>query len=242
MSLNKSTFLIISVFDQGAHPPGAPTYEEISKITSKSIISYCEANDYNYLITDEFNKSRAASWGKIDLAIKHLQDFSYIWTFDSDLMIMNQNIKLESIVDQDHDVFFTCYKNDIKHLNTGSIIYRNTPWTQKFLREIWNDPEFAEPRPNCFFEQSAIIKYYNNNPNESSHFKFLPTRSINSHYHPLMKDREWNVNYEHGDLVVHLAGLNNGYRYKEFPNFEKWIIRYNGIIRHNFFVREYEIR
>lgn len=219
--MNNPKFLIISVYDQGSHPANAPTYEEISKITSKSIISYCEANNYSYLITDEFDRSRAASWGKIDLARKHLQDFDYLWTFDSDLMIMNQNIKLESIIDHDHDVFFTCYYHDINHLNTGSIIYRNTPWTQNFLKEIWEDQEFVAARPNCFFEQSGIVKWYKNHPEEQNHFKFLPVRSINAHYHLGMENL--NINYEKGDLAVHLAGTDNFYRIEAFKEFEKFI-------------------
>lgn len=219
--MNKPTFLIVSVYDGGSHPPDAPTYAELAKHTSKSLIDYCNSNNYNYLITDEYRKIRAASWAKVDLARLYLQDYDFVWCIDNDVMIMNQNIPLDSIVDQNHDVFFTCYYNDINHLNTGSIIYRNSEWTQNFLKEIWADEEFVAARPNCFFEQSAIIKWYKNHPEEQGRFKFLPVRAINSHYHQGFNGL--NINYEKGDLAVHLAGTDNFYRLEAFTEFEKFI-------------------
>lgn len=219
--MNKPTFLIISPFDNNSHPQNAPTYAEISKITSKSVIDYSNSHGYYYAICDEDLSGRAISWDKVFLTRKYLQEYSYVWCIDSDVQIINHNRKLEDIVDKNHDVFITCYYSDINHLNTGSIIYRNSEWTHNFLKEIWEDAEFIEPRPNCFFEQSAIMKWYKNHPDEQHHFKMLKVRDCNSHYHGGMTHMD--VNYQKGDLCVHLCGTDNYYRMETFKEFEKYI-------------------
>lgn len=233
--MNKQNFLIISVNDGGSH--NGPPYSEIAKITSKSIINYCSVNNYYYAIQDEgLDKSRSASWNKVYLSRQYSKDqYDYIWCVDADVMLMNHNIELESIVDPNFDVFITCYDNNIEYLNTGSIIYKNSEWTRKFLDDIWNDDEFVQPRPGCYFEQSAIIKYYKNNPQDQHRFKFLPVRTINSHYHGLFDPRR-DVNFQHGDLVVHLPGTDNQYRMEVFPQFEKYIIKKGEQIDPNFSV------
>jgi len=219
--MNKQNFLIISVNDDGSH--NGPTFSDIGSIyTAKTIMEYSTVNKYYYAIQSEgLDKSRPTSWSKPFLARKYLEDgYDWIWCIDADVMIMNYEIKLESIVDDNYDVLITCYNNDINHLNTGSIIYKNSEWTKKFLDEIYDSSKYEIAGPNIFFEQSAIIKYYKNNPDEQKHFKMIPTRSINAHYHGGMG--HLNVNFEPGDLAVHLAGTDNTYRKEAFEEFVKW--------------------
>ena len=70
---------------------------------------------------------------------------------------------------------------------------------------------------------NAIINFYKNNPEQQKHFKMVPVRMINSHYHAGFINRGFN--YEHGDLILHTAGTDNSYRMETFKNLQKYIIR-----------------
>ncbi len=217
-----SKFLIISCFDEGENT--GFSYKELSDITSKSVIEYCDLHGYSYLIENkDLDPARHSSWSKVSLSRKYLANYDWVWCTDIDIMIMNQTIRLENIVDDNYDVLITCYDNNIDLLNTGSIIYKNTPWTHEFLKEIYDDTKYPIGGPYVFFEQSAIINFYKNNPSEQKHFKMIHPRVINSHYHAGFINRGFN--YSHGDFVVHTAGTDNSYRIEAFKSFEKYIIR-----------------
>lgn len=233
--MSNPTFLIISVNDSGSH--NGPTYSEIARITSKSIIEYSQVHGYYYAIHDtDLDISRPASWSKPYLTRKYLEDgYNFILNWDSDVMVINQNIKLENFVDHEHDVFITCYQNNIDHLNTGAIIYRNSPFTRDLLGEIYDSSKYPIAGPNVFYEQSALISYYKNHPEKQSRFKMIPVRSINSHFHAGFNDPKWNVNYVHGeDLCVHAAGTDNNFRYETFKELGNWIIKPGEPIKEGF--------
>lgn len=224
-------FLIIQCFDDGAHQ-GTP-FKELSEITSKSLIEYCNLHKYYYAIqSDGLDKTRHSSWSKVFLTRKYLADYDWVWCLDVDTMIMNQNIKLEDIVDENYDVIMTCYQGNIDGLNTGSIIYKNTPWTHELLKEIYDDSKYPIGGPNVFFEQSAIIQYYKNNPDQQHHFKIEHVRKFNSHFHLGM--RSLGYNFEYGDFVLHTPGSSNDYRVPAFKKLQDWIIKPGQPIREEF--------
>lgn len=213
-------FLITSINSTGFHK--GPTFKELANITAPSIIDYCSLHNYDYKIFQENPLSdKEISWVKLFSAKENIQNYDWVWCIDCDLMIMNHTIKLEHIVDNNYDVMMTTsLDGNIDYLNTGSILYKNSKWTQKFLEDIYNDGEFDN---KGYWEQSAIIKYWKNHPEERSHFKFVNKRLINSHYHYWWTKTD--ENYQHGDFAVHLCGMDNDFRYETLKNLQPYIIK-----------------
>lgn len=223
--------LIGTIYDNESYK--GPSYSQIAKITSKSLIEYCNLYGYDYRIDSEkIDKARPISWSKVCMAQQELENtqsfgffdwqpkYDWVWITDIDLYIVNHQIKLEDILDENYDVLMTCYSNDINHLNTGSIIYKNTEWTRNLLKEIYDSSKYPIEGQWVFFEQTALMNYYKSHPEEQKHFKMIDTRTINSHYQKGMDFL--NVNYKEKDFVVHLAGTNNEYRLNTLTEFEKY--------------------
>mmetsp|Transcript_17664 Transcript_17664/g.67182 ORF Transcript_17664/g.67182 Transcript_17664/m.67182 type:complete len:172 (-) Transcript_17664:460-975(-) len=53
---------------------------------------------------------------------------------DSDVAILNQDIRLEGLLGQHQDITVT---SDLGGINAGSIVVRNTTWTRWYLDELW---------------------------------------------------------------------------------------------------------
>lgn len=213
-----SKFCIISVFDDNIHE-GA-TFRQLSEITSKSIIDYCNLHGYDYKIEcNDLDRSRHISWSKMYLAIKYLKDYDYVWCVDSDVMIMNHTIRLENIVDPNFNIMVALQKDILDSLSTGSIIYKNTPWTNDFLKEVYQDTEFSHI---SFFEQSSMIKQIRKNPSLiNKEIKFVHHRLFNAYYHEWYEEE----NFRFGDFALHCAGTSNQYRLKLFQFLQDKIIK-----------------
>lgn len=212
-------FLIISVFDDGCHH--GPSFREISKISSRSIIDYCNTHGYDYKIeSQDLDKDRHISWSKLYLARKYLKDYDWVWCIDSDAMIMNHTIRLENVVDNNYDIIVALRENRVDSINTGSILYRNTDWNRDFMGEMYKQEEFKH---SMFLEQSALQKLFllDSENLAKKHIKLVNHRLFNSYYHGWYP----NENFRPEDFVIHLAGTSNDYRLKMFEFLRNYIIK-----------------
>lgn len=211
-------FLIIQICDNNCH--NGPPISEIAKISKKSTQEYCDFHGYDYLFLENNpDITRHISWGRSFLVKEYLKNYDWIWCIDCDLMIMNHSIKLEHIVDNKYDIMVCSNKNnEINHLNTGSILWKNGEFSHNLLEEMYKDGEFAN---KGFWEQSTLIKIIQDNPKLLNNVKIVSKRLINSFYHYWFGDE----NYQHGDFVVHLAGTDNDYRHETIKNLEPYIIK-----------------
>jgi len=99
-----------------------------------------------------FLQERYGGWAKVRLAQQqfeaHPQTQAIFWT-DADSLFMNMDIPLSKF-DQAN---FVC-TGDKNGLNTGHFLLRNTPWSKKFLQDVWS----IYPAPNdANYEQSSFI-------------------------------------------------------------------------------------
>jgi hypothetical protein len=141
--------------------------------------------------------------------------FDWVLWVDSDAIIVNNNIKIENLIDDDFDLLIT---EDCFAYNTGVFLMKNTAASKKFLREcIEKGHHVGHP----WEEQAAWIEVLENN--DYYKVKPLSQRSMNSY--PVQGSREgwytkvnektyyWDSErskageYKDGDFIIHFAGL-----------------------------------
>lgn len=175
-------------------------YKQTVKYCILSLRKYCEKHNYP-LITDESYKiqDRDYMWSKIPLLRRTLPDYDYIVWIDADMMIMNDEIKLEDFIDlylgNRQMMLATDCGNQI---NTGFWILRNSQYTRDILDIIQNTPEIA----GNFHEQGVFTELHRkkNLFNLEQHTRIIPE----------CKQRIFNAtiyNFVYGDFLIHFLGI-----------------------------------
>ena len=183
---NKNNRILIITFDN------RPNIEYI-KLHNKNLQDYCNkwGYEYQYYNTCEYN----VYWCKIYLVLQLLNTnkYDYIMWLDSDTIIKNPNIELNSIINNYHsDIFIGHDKNNyLTILNAGVFIIKNSDIGKTFLKDCiksFNKKKCLETNlgklngmwAGICYEQGImnlliINKYYN-------HTTLLPDYLINNSY------------------------------------------------------------
>lgn len=133
---------------------------------------------------------------------------------------MNMSIPVESLIEDDSGVIVA---TDCNGINTGSILWRNTPWTHKFLTavlEVAANNSIPTPEGSVGrYDQRGIIHTLHAHPDNLQHAKIVIAKKMNAW--PRMEKqsvKSWcpDQDYEPGDFVVHFPGPLK----KDIPNFK----------------------
>jgi len=195
------------------------SFSDLLKITNSSKEEYCETHGYDfYCRTEGIRTDRAIGWEKIQIICDHIDKYDYIFYVECDACIINQTIKLENLIDDNHDVIFGKVSNTKDHIqiNSGVFLVKCSEWSKEFFNFL-NEKKITNRYAN---EQEAIIDQINTNSETLKHFKVVHLRFFNSYYH------SWHPedNYQHGDFILHAAGSSNNYRAALFNEIKKYSI------------------
>lgn len=152
--------------------------------------AYCDKHGYTFIgKTDVFRmekdkEPRNGSWAKLPFVLELMSEFTHIFCIDADAVITNMDVKIESLIDDDHN-FWVC--NDQNGRNCGSMIVKSCEETWRFLRDAWD-----RHNDSGVWEQQAIGDLLRENPHRISE-KVLDQRAMNS----------YPCNWEKGDFVLH---------------------------------------
>lgn len=135
--------------------------ENFVKIHNENIKSYCDKYNYEYKYYSECNKN--IYWCKIYLMLDELKTnkYDYIIWLDSDTIINNFNIDINTIVNMYTDDIFISYQNDFnwytnKTLNAGIFIIKNSLIGIQFLEDCINTFE----NKKCLNEDNSLKGIY----------------------------------------------------------------------------------
>jgi hypothetical protein len=127
-----------------------------------SLKKYCEKNNYQFFYeTEPLVTDRHVYWQKILLILKHIESCDVMVWIDSDIMILNDSIKLEDLIVEhmtDRD-FLLCRDNGLL-INTGVWFCRNTDFVKMILPKIYELKQFDNDRTP---EQAAFTHFYDSN-------------------------------------------------------------------------------
>ena len=102
---------------------------------------YCADHGYDFIgLSRSLDTNRAPGWSKVLLLLEHLNDYDYLFWSDTDSLIVEPSVRLESLLTPDKD-FVICMggiPNCHWSINTGEFFIRNTPWSHSFLHTVWN--------------------------------------------------------------------------------------------------------
>ena len=83
-------------------------------------------------------KKRAMNWGKIPALQKWLPKYQWVFWIDVDTVIYRFDVPLEPFLYDAVDVVMT---EDWESVNSGVFFLKNSPYSHRLLKEIWNVPE-----------------------------------------------------------------------------------------------------
>ena len=184
-------------------------YREAVKIGINSKIDYCGKNNYTFILGGEeiYDRSRPIAWSKIKLIEKYINDYDYIFCSDADVVIMNDNIKLEDLISKymTNSIKLLVTK-DWQNINTGNIIVKNCSQMKKLLVDIYKQTQFIN---HGWWEQASFIYLYYNNSYIREYTKVLTDSHLINAYIINFGDNYLpdNNKYRTGDLLIHFAGI-----------------------------------
>ncbi|GBG34405.1 Xyloglucan 6-xylosyltransferase 1 [Hondaea fermentalgiana] len=131
---------------------------DVRAASIKNKQDYANRHSYEVIVADdEIDKSRPAAWSKFPILEKYLPEYDYLMWVDADAIFMNMTIRVEDIVDAEHDLFFARDEGDI---NSGVFLVRNTDWAMWWLKEAWSQTWLITGSHPFKYEQRAIHYLY----------------------------------------------------------------------------------
>lgn len=203
--------LVLQNYDNG--------FKEVGDITSRINEEYAQKHGYQFVCYrrrhPEVEKNGICVvmdkilWCR-DLFLNN-KEVEYILFIDSDAIILNHTIKLESIIDENYDFIFT---RDVNYWNTGTYIIKNSDWSIKLLEWIWEHR--LHEKNQTQLEQLLLGKYIDNFGLD--HIKVVSQGTMNSYpYTAYGYPANIEGDYKHGQFICHFPAMHNWQR-KEFFN------------------------
>ena len=202
-------FTLVTLYDEKMSGVGA--------ITSGALRDYARQHGYGFIHHERLlDPTRHPAWNKI-LALRNAvvkQKKGWVMWFDADAMVMNRQIRAESLIRRDRDLIFA---SDFNGLVSGIFLVRCCAWTVKFLDTVFflgdliKDPDGFGPK----WEQNTIKHVLENFAGFKSRVAILSPKAMNSSIHE----------FQSGDFVLHLGVMTNGERERAFREATRWIVK-----------------
>jgi hypothetical protein len=192
-------------------------YENYWKLAEPGRRIYCTKHGYE-MICYRFGKldppERQPNWGRVQGILHHLTDCDWLMYLDTDTVIMNEEIRVESFIDDDYHLIAGPLPTE-SHAMTSAMLIRNCEWSFDFFRTLYDqtffishpyDPKAHEPydldhhasagKVASYFEQSAFQYLYDKVDKYYSKIKLVTGARFNTNIHT----------YKPGDFLIHLCG------------------------------------
>lgn len=204
-----------------------------------NIKKYCELHGYDLHIDyqEKFSNGKPAQWQKIRAAKELLETNKYDWIFylDTDCLIMNPDIKLESFVDNDcsfivpaHSVkavdnpinielkrkldTYVSITSCVQNIISSQFFIKNNQHGRDILNEIWEASDNA--KIDKFDYEGRQIRMLIKSGKYANDIKIIEERRLNTFWYmnnPFMVFNMKGINdnvFRKGDFIVHVTGYN----------------------------------
>jgi hypothetical protein len=127
-------------------------YARMAEYTVKDNIErYCQMHGYSIWIDEQkdVDNDRSPAWQKIRTSMKILDKFRWVFFIDTDCIIMNSDIKLESIIDERYSFIVPAHGVDPvdtpiksiagpRNVITSQFFVKNDEHGHAILNDVWN--------------------------------------------------------------------------------------------------------
>lgn len=136
---------------------------DYGQLSSENHSEYSYKHNYTFIkeiVNNDDYPEWHPTWIKIDVLRKYLPLFDYVVWIDADAVFYNQDISIESFLQDDIDLVIPKLEFDRvgqqmwTHTTTGFMIWRNSEWSKKTLDYLWENPQGY--KTNFFHEQSRL--------------------------------------------------------------------------------------
>jgi len=128
-------------------------YAPIGDICAKTLSKYCEMHGYAAKVIRNFVSGRHPMWDKIAIIHNLLSEgIPYVFWVDADSMFVRYDRRISDEIDDTHDLYLTSgwaafhtSPGDVmfrESANSGIMLVKNTEWSKKFMKDIWNQNDF----------------------------------------------------------------------------------------------------
>lgn len=124
---------------------------------------YSNKHGYSYIkeiVKNDDYSNWHPTWIKIDVLKKYLPLYDYVVWIDADAVFVNQDIKIEDLINDGVDLVIPKLEMDRvsgnmwTHTTTGFMIWKNSEWSNNMLNTLWSKPK--DYRFTFFHEQSRL--------------------------------------------------------------------------------------
>ena len=124
---------------------------------------YSNKHGYSYIkeiVKNDYYSNWHQTWIKIDVLKKYLPLYDYVVWVDADAVFVNQDIKIEDLINDGVDLVIPKLEMDRvsgnmwTHTTTGFMIWKNSEWSNNMLNTLWSEPK--DYRFTFFHEQSRL--------------------------------------------------------------------------------------
>ena len=182
----------------------------------QSKVDYAKKHNYTYIQGGEqfWDRERPIPWSKIPFiqaVLRSLPEGALVWLSDADVFITNPAIRHEDcmipLLPTNKDLLMTL--DACGHINSGNILFRNTPWIREFWSKVWKRTDYLY---HVWWENAAMIKVI-----DECEADFLKTEITADHkkFNAFLRGVEGQPLWTQGDFLVHFAGV---YDPKEIRN------------------------
>jgi hypothetical protein len=130
--------------------------------TKENRLDYCTRHGYAFAAYPQscFAGDRPPAWEKIRFMELNIgSSWDWIWWSDADCVIMNPEIKLESLIPDDKNAYLVIGQIP-ESLCTNNFLMRPSAYSRQLLQEVWNESQFTNHR---YWEQAALNFVWSSN-------------------------------------------------------------------------------
>lgn len=190
-----------------------------------NIKKYCEKHGYDLHIDyqDKFSNYKPSQWQKIRAAREILETGKYDWVFylDTDCLIMNSDIKLESFVDDQYSFIVPNQKvkapdtpimvvPNVRNIISSQFFVKNSEVGKNILDDIWL--AMGNQHVDKFDYEGRQIRMIINSRKYEDHIKIVEESKLNTFWYvnsPFMVFGLTGINtnvWQKDDFIVHVTG------------------------------------
>jgi hypothetical protein len=209
-------------------------FSSLQTLTFPNHAAYAAKHNYKIIdASDWIDSSRPPAWSKIRAVQRLLTDPEYdcdwvVW-LDSDTLVMNSNIKLESLIPSDKSADLVITEDRSFVFSSGVWMMRKSEWSLTFLEEWWNSKGYVRSAglslsgDNAAFGHLVQQRVSKDQKAGAQHILVPPRCNLNSFAVFLTEKQLLAVQdpaelklakyymsdqfYHHGDFIAHAAGV-----------------------------------
>jgi hypothetical protein len=226
-------------------------YASMAELTvNHNIKLYCEKHNYTLWIDtqQDLDNNRYSAWQKIKTSINILKNHNFKWLFfmDVDCLIMNSDIKLESLIDDEYSFIVPQHNipaednpitniEGISNIITSQFLVKNDQSGLDILQAIWDVDGWPNGLDLSTFDyEGRQTRIVINSLKFKDKIKIIEEKLLNCFWYfnnPFMVMHFKGVNnhvWQPGDFIVHVTGYSKEDRVRILSDLNYFSNLHNG--------------